>query len=119
MTVNASVAATRAEAMDLMLPNLHMMAFLRTGQPLRALDLVEDAKVVELSRQQEAIVDSGLERAIVGSPTEAADQVRELASHFGVDEVMINPVGSAFRGVDPRLAPARDQTLELLAKELF
>lgn len=119
MTVNASVAPTRDEAMDLMLPNLHMMAFLRTGQPLRALDLVEDARVVQLSRQQEAIVDSGLERAIVGSPTEAADQVRELATHFGVDEVMINPVGSAFRGVDPRLAPARDQTLELLAKELF
>lgn len=119
MTVNASVAPTREEAMDLMLPNLHMMAFLRTGQPLRALDLVEDARQVELSFQQEAVVDAGLERAVVGSPTEAADQIRELAAHFGVDEVMVNAVGSAFRGVDPRLAPARDQTLELLAKELF
>jgi luciferase family oxidoreductase group 1 len=119
MTVNASVAPTRAEALDLMLPNLHMMAFLRTGQPLRALDLVEDARLVELSHQQQAVVASGLERAIVGSPTEAADQVRALAEHFGVDEVMVNPVGSAFRGVDPRTAPARDQTLELLAKELF
>lgn len=119
MTVNASVAPTREEAMDLMLPNLHMMAFLRTGQPLRALDLVEDARQVELSFQQEAVVDAGLERAVVGSPTEAAAQIRELAAHFGVDEVMVNPVGSAFRGVDPRLAPARDQTLELLAKELF
>jgi luciferase family oxidoreductase group 1 len=119
MTVNASVAPTRDEALDLMLPNLHMMAFLRTGQPLRALDLVEDARLVELSHQQQAVVASGLERAIVGSPTEAADQVRALAEHFGVDEVMVNPVGSAFRGVDPRTAPARDQTLELLAKELF
>ncbi|TPG25210.1 LLM class flavin-dependent oxidoreductase [Mycolicibacterium hodleri] len=119
MTVNASVAPTREEAMDLMLPNLHMMAFLRTGQPLRALDLVEDAKVVELSHQQQEIVGSGLERAVVGSPAEAADQVRALADHFGVDEVMVNPVGSAFRGVDPRTAPARASTLELLAKELF
>ncbi|BDX30865.1 alkanal monooxygenase subunit alpha [Mycobacterium antarcticum] len=119
MTVNASVAPTSEEAMDLMLPNLHMMAFLRTGQPLRALDLVEDARVVELSHQQQAIVGAGLERAIVGSPTEAADQIRSLATHFGVDEVMVNPVGSAFRGVDPRTAPARDETLELLAKELF
>jgi luciferase family oxidoreductase group 1 len=119
MTVNASVAPTRDEALDLMLPNLHMMAFLRTGQPLRALDLVEDAKSLELGYQQQAIVDSGLQRAIVGSPTEAADQVRALAEHFGVDEVMVNPVGSAYRGVDPRRAPARDQTLELLAKELF
>jgi luciferase family oxidoreductase group 1 len=119
MTVNASVAPTREEAEALMLPNLHMMAWLRTGQPLRALDLVEDAQARELSFQQQAIVDSGLAMAIVGSPTEAADQVRALAEHFGVDEVMVNPVGSAYRGVDPRTAPAREQTLELLAKELF
>jgi luciferase family oxidoreductase group 1 len=119
MTVNASVAPTHEEAEALMLPNLHMMAFLRTGQPLRALDLVEDARVVELTPQQQAVVDSGRQRAIIGSPAEAAGQVRELAAQFDVDEVMVNPVGSAFRGVDPRTAPARDQTLELLAKELF
>jgi luciferase family oxidoreductase group 1 len=119
MTVNASVAPTRAEAEELMLPNLHMMAFLRTGQPLRALDLVEDARGVELTHQQQAIVDAGVARAIIGSPTEAADQVRDLAEHFGVDEVMVNPVASAYRGVDPATAPARERTLELLAKELF
>ncbi len=119
MTVNASVAPTREEAEALMLPNLQMMAFLRTGQPLRALDLVEDARVVELTPQQQAVVAAGRQRAIIGAPAEAAGQVRELAAHFDVDEVMVNPVGSAFRGVDPRTAPARDQTLELLAKELF
>jgi luciferase family oxidoreductase group 1 len=119
MTVNASVAPTRAEAEELMLPNLHMMAWLRTGQPLRALDLVEDAHGIELTHQQQAIVDAGVARAIIGSPTEAADQVRDLADHFGVDEVMINPVASAYRGVDPATAPARERTLELLAKELF
>jgi hypothetical protein len=32
---------------------------------------------------------------------------------------MINPVGSGYRGVDPATAPARELTLELLAKELF
>jgi hypothetical protein len=55
----------------------------------------------------------------VGTPTEAADQVRALAEEFGVDEVMVNPVASARRGTDPATAPARDTTLELLAKELF
>jgi luciferase family oxidoreductase group 1 len=119
MTVNASVAPTREEAEELLLPNLHMMAWLRTGQPLRALDLVEDSQGLELTHQQQAIVDSGLARAIVGSPTEAADQVRALAANFDVDEVMVNPVASAYRGVDARTAPAREQTLELLAKELF
>ena len=44
LTVNAVVAETRDEAMALLLPNLQMMARLRTGQPLGALDLVEDAE---------------------------------------------------------------------------
>jgi luciferase family oxidoreductase group 1 len=119
LTVNAAVAETRDEAMALLLPNLQMMARLRTGQPLGALDLVEDAEAIEVSPQARAIVESGLRRAVVGSPTEAADQVRALADEFGVDEVMVNPVASAHRGTDPATAPARDATLELLAKELF
>jgi alkanesulfonate monooxygenase SsuD/methylene tetrahydromethanopterin reductase-like flavin-dependent oxidoreductase (luciferase family) len=119
MTVNAVVAPTRVEAEALLLPNLQMMALLRTGQPLRALDLVEDAAALQLPPQQQGIVDAGLSRAIVGNPTEAADQLRALASHFDVDEVMVSPVASAHRGVDPRHAPGREQTLELLAKELF
>ncbi|MBO0679665.1 LLM class flavin-dependent oxidoreductase [Mycolicibacterium sp. S2-37] len=119
LTVNAVVADTRDEAMALMLPNLHMMAKLRTGQPLTALDLVEDAQAKELSPQAQAVVQHGLQRAVVGSPAEAADQVRALAAEFDVDEVMINPVASARRGTDPATAPGRDTTLELLAKELF
>lgn len=119
LTVNAVVAETHDEAMALMLPNLHMMAQLRTGQPLTALDLVEDAQAKELSPQARAVVQHGLERAVVGSPAEAAEQVRALAAEFEVDEVMVNPVASARRGTDPATAPARDTTLELLAKELF
>ena len=119
LTVNAVVAETRDDAIDLLLPNLQMMARLRTGQPLGALDLVEDAEQTEVSPQAQAIIESGLRRAVVGSPTEAADQVHALADEFGVDEVMVNPVASAHRGTDPATAPARDTTLELLAKELF
>jgi luciferase family oxidoreductase group 1 len=119
LTVNAVVAETRDEAMALLLPNLQMMGRLRTGQPLGALDLVEDAEQQELSPQALRVVESGLRRAVVGTPIEAADQVRALADEFGVDEVMVNPVASAHRGTDPASAPARDTTLELLAKELF
>jgi luciferase family oxidoreductase group 1 len=119
LTVNAVVAETRDEAMALLLPNLQMMGRLRTGEPLGALDLVEDAEQQELSPQALRLVESGLRRAIVGTPIEAADQVRALAAEFGVDEVMVNPVASARRGTDPATAPARDTTLELLAKELF
>lgn len=119
LTVNASVAETAEEAAALMLPNLHMMARLRTGQPLTALDLVEDAQEQTLHPQQEALVDAGLARAVVGTPGEAAAQIRKLADEFGVDEVMVNPVASARRGADPRTAPGRTRTLELLAKELL
>jgi luciferase family oxidoreductase group 1 len=119
LTVNAVVAETRDEAMALLLPNLQMMGRLRTGQPLGPLDLVEDAEQQDLSPQAMRVVDGALRRAVVGTPTEAADQVRALADEFDVDEVMVNPVASARRGTDPATAPARDTTLELLAKELF
>ena len=119
LTVNAAVAETHDEAVRLLQPNLQMMARLRTGQPLVALDLVEDAEAQELSARAQAVVDAGLRQAVVGSPAEAADQLRALAEHFGVDEVMVHPVASAYRGVDPATSPARVTTLELLAKELF
>jgi luciferase family oxidoreductase group 1 len=119
LTVNAAVAETRDEATALIMPNLHMMARLRTGQPLGPVELVEDIREADLTPQMRHIVDSGLERAVVGSPAEAADQVTALARRFGVDEVMIHPVASAHRGTDPATAPAREKTLELLGKELF
>ncbi|MGH3557750.1 MAG: LLM class flavin-dependent oxidoreductase [Mycobacterium sp.] len=119
LTVNAAVAETRAEATALMLPNLHMMARLRTGQPLGPLELVEDSQGADLTTQQQHIVDSGMKRAVLGTPVEAAEQLCALAERFGVDEVMVNPVASAHRGTDPATAPAREVTLELLAKELF
>ncbi len=119
LTVNAAVAATRDEAEALLLPNLQMLARLRTGDPLGPLDLVEDAQAARLSPAQERIVAAGISRAVVGTASEAAEQVRALAERFGVDEVMVNPAASARRGTDPRTAPGRETTLELLAKELF
>ncbi|GFG84220.1 alkanal monooxygenase subunit alpha [Mycolicibacter algericus] len=119
LTVNAAVAETYDEATALMLPNLQMMARLRTGRPLGAVDLVEDAQAARISDAEQRIVDGGLRRAVVGAPAEAADQLKALAAHFDVDEVMVNPVASARRGTDPATAPGREQTCELLAKELF
>jgi luciferase family oxidoreductase group 1 len=119
LTVNAAVAETHDEATALMLPNLHMMARLRTGQPLGPLELVEDARGAELTLEQQRIVRSGLDRAVLGTPAEAAEQLHALAKRFDVDEVMVHPVASAHRGTDPAAAPARETTLELLAKELF
>lgn len=119
LTVNAVVAGTHDEATALTLPNLQMLARLRTGEPLGPVDLVEDAEAHELPAAQQQIVESGLRRAVLGTSAEAAEQVRVLARRFEVDEVMVNPVASVHRGADPATAPGRELTLELLAKELF
>ncbi|MGE0218396.1 LLM class flavin-dependent oxidoreductase [Mycolicibacterium sp.] len=119
LTVNAVVAETRDEALRLILPNLQMMGRLRTGQPLGALDLVEDAEAHQLGPRVQAIIDEGRRQAVVGSPADAVEQARALAEKFDVDEMMIHPVASAYRGTDPATSPAREATLELLAKELL
>ena len=120
LTVNAVVAETRDEAMALLLPNLQMMARLRTGQPLGALDLVEDAEQQELSPQAQRGGRAGLcDAPSSARPPRPPIRCARWPSEFGVDEVMVNPVASARRGTDPATAPARDTTLELLAKELF
>lgn len=119
LTVNACVAETRDEAMALVLPNLQMMARLRTGRPLGSVDLVEDARAAVVSDAEQRIIDGGLRRAVVGAPADAVRQLTALAEHFGVDEVMVNPVASAYRGTDPATAPGREGTCALLAAELL
>ena len=119
LTVNASVAPTRQEALDAALPQMQLMARLRSGLPLSALDLVDDALALTWPDQIVAMVESGMRRVVAGTPDEAAAEIRRLADDFGVDEVMINPIGSERIGVDPRTSPARDTTLRLLAESLL
>lgn len=115
LTANAVVADTADEAVALALPNLQSMARLRTGQPLRPVDLVEDAQAIEMDPTTESLVDAGLARMVVGDPDTAVKELLALAERFEVDEVMLHPVASARRGTDPRTSPARDTTLELVA----
>lgn len=118
LTVNTVVAETGAEAAALILPHLHLQARTATGQPPGRLELVEEAQQATLTPQQHRVAQGELERAVVGTPTEALGQLRELAGRFGVDEVMLNPVASARRGTAPGTAPGRESTLALLADAL-
>jgi alkanesulfonate monooxygenase SsuD/methylene tetrahydromethanopterin reductase-like flavin-dependent oxidoreductase (luciferase family) len=102
-----------------MLPDQQMVARMLTGVPLGPVPLVEEAAAAQLTEQQHHIVQDRMQRAVVGTPTEAADQLRALAERFDVDEVMVIPVASAHAGTDPATAPGRVTTLELLAKELL
>jgi luciferase family oxidoreductase group 1 len=115
LTANVAVAPTREEAERLALPQLLSMLALRTGQPLAAQRLVEDAEQVDLPGPHRDVVDAMRERWIIDEPEAARSRVAELAARFGVDEVMVHPVAGATLGTGPATSPAREQTLRLLA----
>ena len=115
LTVNACVAETEEEARRLALPQLLTMLALRSGQPLEAQVLVEEAEKRELTAAEQHLVDAMAQRWVIGDPAGARRQLEALAATYGVDEVMVNPVAGAWVGTEPGTAPAREQTLRLLA----
>ena len=118
LTVNAAVAETTEEAERLALPQLQAMVALRTGGPLRPQRLVEQAEAEPVPTEHEGLVEAMRRQWVLGDPASAAARVRELATRFDVDEVMVHPVAGALAGTDRRAAPAREATLALLAGAL-
>jgi alkanesulfonate monooxygenase SsuD/methylene tetrahydromethanopterin reductase-like flavin-dependent oxidoreductase (luciferase family) len=92
-----------------------MMLALRTGKPLGPQLLVEEAEQVQLPPQQVELLERMAARWVVGSPDEAVEQLERLAATYDVDEVMVHPVAGAHVGTEPARAPAREETLHLLA----
>lgn len=115
LTVNTVVAETRSEATALLLPHLQLQAQSATGKPAGRLGLVDDAQHTTLTADQGRVAQSELTRAVVGTPAEVLAQLHDLTNRFGVDELMLNPVASAWRGADSATAPGRESTLQLLA----
>ena len=115
LTVNAAVAPTQDEAERLALPQLLAMVALRTGQPLRAQQLVEDAEKQDPSETYRDLMDAMRRRWVIGDAATARRRIEELAAEHGVDEVMVHPVAGAWTGTDPTRSPAREETLRLLA----
>ena len=68
--------------------------------------------------QQEGVAHMA-QKWVIDEPVAAASRIRELAQQFGVDEVMVSPAASARAADDPRTAPGRVRTLELLAARLL
>ena len=118
LTVNAVVAPTQQEADRLVLPNLRSMVALRTGQPLHAQQLVEEVEEGDLEPTRGDLARQMLDRWVVGTPESAAAHIRDLATTFGVDEVMVHPVAGALRGTPADRSPAREETLRLLGAAL-
>jgi luciferase family oxidoreductase group 1 len=117
LTVNAAVADSVGEAERLALPQLLQMVALRTGQPLTAQPLVEDAEktVAEgLPESHASLIDAMRRRWVIGDADGARAEIERLASSYDVDEVMVHPVAGAVTGSEPGSAPARVRTLELI-----
>ena len=119
LTVNAVVAPSLEEAERLALPQIQAMVTLRTGGDLRPQRLVEDAEADPVPSAHQPLVEAMRRRWVIGTPAAAASSLRELAERYDVDEVMVHPVGGAFRGTANDASPSRETTLELLAKELL
>ena len=115
LTVNAVVAETDEEALRLALPHMQAMISLRTGTPLLPQRLVEEAEALELPAQHRSLGEAMVRRWIVGSVKTARAQLDELATTYGVDEVMVHPVAGAWAGTDAATSPNRESTLRLLA----
>ena len=116
LTVNVVVAETDQEAERLALPQLQAMVALRTGGPLVPQPLVEDAEAAGVPEAHADLVAAMRRRWLVGSAATVAEQVRDLAATYAVDEVMLNPVAGAWVGTAADAAPAREESLRLLAK---
>jgi len=119
LTVNASVAETREEAERLALPQLEAMVTLRTGGQLRAQRLVEAAEKDPVADAHLGLLQAMRTRWVIGTPSDAASEIRELAATYDVDEVMVHPVAGAFIGTPPDTSPARETALRLLASALL
>lgn len=116
LTANAVVAPTAAEAEERMLPQARMMARLRGGRPLTALETVEQAAASEAEdRLAGPLLDALRRRWFVGTGDDARGAIAAFADRHGVDEVMISPVSGAYDGEAMNAATGRVQTLELLA----
>lgn len=120
LTANAVAAPTTAEAEERALPQLRMMARLRSGQPLGPLESVEQAKGGEADFGGAA--QDGM-RAMrntwfVGTGPEVAQGLQDFATQWGVDEVMISPIAGSYEAEPMDTSPGRLNTVQLVAEAL-
>lgn len=118
LTVNAVAAPTQEEADARALPQLRMMARLRRGRPLRALETVEEAAAglrADADVEEGQLIDAVRGNWFVGTGDAVASELSAFAARWDVDEVMLAPVAGAYAEEPLDAAPGALQTLDLLA----
>ena len=115
LTVNVVAAPTREEAEERALPQLRMMARLRTNRPLVPLESVEQAKGDPFDSLAESLMAQTRQKWFVGTGPEVKAELAEFATRHEVDEIMLSPVAGAYESEPLDASIGRLQTLELLA----
>lgn len=118
LTVNVAVGDTRTEAERLARPQLLAMVALRTRGTFGPMATVEQAEQTEVPAAHQGLADEMTSRWVVGTAADAAARLRELATTFGVDEVMINPIAGAHEYDPLDRTPGRERTVELVVEAL-
>ncbi|MET2010773.1 LLM class flavin-dependent oxidoreductase [Microbacterium chocolatum] len=117
LTANAVVADNTDEADARALPQARMMARLRTGRPLTALESVEEAAEAERTDRLAApLWDALRTKWFVGTAADVTAELAAFAARWEVDEVMISPVTGSDRDEPMDRPDARLRTLDLLAQ---
>lgn len=117
-TINAVVATDAARAAELALPQARTFARLRTNRPMRPLETVEEALAAPADPVLDELAAEVMSRWIIGAPAAAAEALTAFAAEHGVDEVMVSPAAGATEADPIDRAPAREETLRLLAGAL-
>lgn len=120
LTANAVAAPTAEEAEERALPQLRMMARLRTNRPLVALETVEQAAsgADDFDAAAHEIMRAARASWFVGTGADVAAWLRDFAAQWDVDEVMVSPVAGAYDAEPMDSAIGRIQTLELITAAL-
>lgn len=117
LTANVVVAATSEEAEARALPQLRMMARLRTGRPLTPLETVEQAQeglASAADANEHTLIDGARASWFVGSRDRVRSELASFAARYDVDEIMLAPVAGSFASEPLDATPGRTQTLEML-----
>ena len=115
LTANAVAAPTAEEAEERALPQLRMMARLRTNRPLVPLETVQQALADPFDAMAGELMAGARASWFVGTGETVASELRAFAARWDVDEVMVSPVAGAYDDEPMDAAPGRVQTLEQLA----
>lgn len=115
VTANVVAAPTTEEAEERALPQLRMMARLRTNRPLVPMETIEQAQADPFDAMADSIMAATRQKWFVGTGDSVRAELAAFATQHGVDEIMLSPVAGSYAGEPLETSDARAQTLELVA----